>query len=127
MGSPTSFTSTPAPATPCKASRTSSIFTPGKMRQFTLAEADCGSAFSACPPLSMVATQVVHNFPACVGLRAITSTADPSRGLAENRRIASPSSPGVVAPASLNAASVVSFHITGKRWARSFSSAAPRS
>jgi hypothetical protein len=63
IGWPVSFTSTALPAASCNARRTSSIFTPGKMRQLTFAEADCGSAFCACPPASMVATQVVRIWP----------------------------------------------------------------
>ena len=34
---------------------------PGMIRQFTVAFAVCGSAFSACPPCSIVATQVVRS------------------------------------------------------------------
>ena len=34
---------------------------PGSMRQFTTACALCGSAFSACPPWSCVATHVVRS------------------------------------------------------------------
>jgi hypothetical protein len=37
--------------------------TPGKILQFTVAVADCGSAFSACPASSMVTTQVVRVVP----------------------------------------------------------------
>ena len=40
--------------------RTESIGTFGNTRQFTSAVAVCGSALSACPPLSRVATQVVR-------------------------------------------------------------------
>jgi hypothetical protein len=39
---------------------TSSTDSSGMTRQFTLARAVCGSAFSACPASSMVATQVVR-------------------------------------------------------------------
>ena len=34
---------------------------PGRIRQLTTARASCGSALSACPPSSRVATQVVRN------------------------------------------------------------------
>ena len=34
---------------------------PGMMRQLTVAFADCGNALAACPPESIVATQVVRN------------------------------------------------------------------
>ena len=37
--------------------------TPGKIRQLTVAVADCGSAFSAWPACSIVATQVVRVLP----------------------------------------------------------------
>src|SRR3954469_6820672 len=40
--------------------RTDSGATPGRMRQFTLAVAICGSALFAWPPASRVATQVVR-------------------------------------------------------------------
>src|SRR5438874_6110005 len=33
---------------------------PGRMRQLTFAVAVCGSAFGACPPLSIVGTHVVR-------------------------------------------------------------------
>ena len=62
-GSPTSVTSTLSPTTFCRSRRTSSIFTPGKMRQLTFAAADCGNAFGACPPDSSVATHVVRIWP----------------------------------------------------------------
>src|ERR1700740_1896178 len=39
----------------------SSGSSPGKILQLTVARADCGSALGACPPASMVATQVVRN------------------------------------------------------------------
>src|SRR5215813_10548174 len=41
--------------------RTSTGSCPGAMRQFTLADAVCGSAFRAWPPESIVATHVVRN------------------------------------------------------------------
>ena len=44
-----------------KAPRTFSVESPGSRRQFTLAAASCGSALRACPPSSIVATQVVRN------------------------------------------------------------------
>src|SRR6266853_4758464 len=34
---------------------------PGSIRQLTVALADCGNAFSACPPASSVATHVVRS------------------------------------------------------------------
>ena len=40
---------------------TSSGSSPGRMRQFTLAAARCGSAFGACPASTIVATQVVRS------------------------------------------------------------------
>ena len=40
--------------------RVSSEESPGSIRQFTLARAVWGSAFKACPPWSIVATQVVR-------------------------------------------------------------------
>ena len=43
--------------------RISATGTPGKMRQFTVAVADWGSAFSACPARSIVATHVVRVMP----------------------------------------------------------------
>src|SRR5439155_17811259 len=46
-------------ATRSSVRRTYSGSSPGKIRQLTLARAVCGSALRACPPESMVATQVV--------------------------------------------------------------------
>ena len=46
-----------------RVSRTLSTGVPGKMRQLMLTLALCGSALSAWPPLSMVATQVVRIWP----------------------------------------------------------------
>src|SRR5574337_1831104 len=45
--------------------RTLSTEVPGKIRQLMLTLALCGSALSAWPPLSMVATQVVRIWPTC--------------------------------------------------------------
>ena len=45
---------------PISVSFTATGETPGRMRQFTLALAICGSAFIACPPSSFVGTQVVR-------------------------------------------------------------------
>ena len=41
---------------------TSSQGVPGSIRQLTVALALCGSAFSACPPASSVATHVVRSW-----------------------------------------------------------------
>ena len=43
------------------AARTSAGSWPGAIRQLTLAVAVCGSALRACPPESIVATQVVRS------------------------------------------------------------------
>jgi hypothetical protein len=47
--------------------------------------------------------------------RVSASTAASSRGFFANARIAAPSSPGATFPSAVNSASVVSFHIVGKR------------
>ena len=120
-------TSTPWPAMLASVWRTSSIFTPGKMRQFTLATALCGKAFWACPPSSMVATQVVRVWPTYDGLAASAAAAASSFGLAANFAMAWPSSPGVVLLDARKPAMVVSFHMTGKLNSRSFTSATARS
>src|SRR5262245_8846581 len=43
------------------ADRTSTGDSPGRIRQFTIARAVCGRAFSACPASRRVATQVVRS------------------------------------------------------------------
>ena len=58
---PTAVTLTPESATTrSSVRRTASGASPGRIRQFTTALARCGSAFSACPPSSIVATHVVR-------------------------------------------------------------------
>jgi hypothetical protein len=116
-------TSAPGPTCSCRVLRTSSIATPGKMRQLMFAVADCGSAFFAWPPRSMVATHVVRVRPICEVSLVRRSTADSSRGFAAKSVIALPSSPGATLPSARNSASVVSFHIVGKRYACTFFSA----
>jgi hypothetical protein len=91
------------------------IGTPGNTRHFTVAVADCGSAFSACPPFSIVATQVVRTFPTCCKLADSTSAAAMSSGSAANFAIASPSGPDVTFADSLKLPIVQLFHVTGKR------------
>ncbi len=71
---------------------TSSDGVPGSMRQLTVALADCGNAFSACPPASSVATQVVRSWALYSGLAS------------ESRRIAAVSG-GVWARAAMSVAS----------------------
>ena len=61
---------------------TSSCAVPGSIRQLIVALADCGSAFSACPPASSVATHVVRS---CALYRGLAS---------ESRRIAAVSGVG---------------------------------
>ena len=115
IGSPTTFTSTPSPTTPASARRTSSIFTPGKMRQLTLAVADCGSAFCACPPSSMVATQVVRVWPTYDGIRGQRGRGGfvfRIRGELRHRR-AKLTRRGLAGTRG-SSPMVVSFHITGK-------------
>lgn len=71
----------------------SSGFSTGRMRQFTVALADCGRAFSACPPESWVATQVVLKVALKRGVaesRAITAE---SLGFWIRRFMSSPSCP----------------------------------
>ena len=58
------------------------------MRQLTVAVAFCGKAFSACPALSIVVTQVVRVVPTNSGLPAIACAAAASCGLAANARSA---------------------------------------
>ena len=53
VGSSMVVTATFAPTTSCSVLRTSSIATPGKIRQLTFAVADCGNAFFAWPPRSI--------------------------------------------------------------------------
>src|SRR6185312_10349019 len=60
----------------CSFWRTLSGDTPGKMRQFTLARARCGSAFVAWPPSSIVATHVVRSVAFQLGSFADTSAID---------------------------------------------------
>ena len=57
----TTATMAGSPTTFCSAACTDALVAVGAMRQFTLASASCGSALGACPPLSMVATQVVRS------------------------------------------------------------------
>src|SRR5688572_7632714 len=47
VGEPITLTSTFSPTTSCSDLRTVSMATPGKMRQLTVAVADCGNALSA--------------------------------------------------------------------------------
>src|SRR5258708_40248380 len=47
--------------TPFKVFSTKSGESSGMTRQFTVAAASCGNAFDACPPSSIVATQVVRS------------------------------------------------------------------
>src|SRR6185437_3458842 len=46
---------------------TAATCTPGKIRQLMFAVARCGNAFNACPPSSIVATQVVRIWPTYAG------------------------------------------------------------
>src|SRR5258706_4150795 len=71
---------------------TSSDGVPGSIRQLTVALADCGNAFSACPPASSVATQVVRSWALYNGLAP------------ESRRIAAVSG-GVWVTAAMSVAS----------------------
>src|SRR5690242_21131174 len=50
-----------SPITLRSVSVTYSTLSSGSTRQLTLAAASCGSAFNACPPSSIVATQVVRS------------------------------------------------------------------
>ena len=50
-----------SPASRSSVAATSAAGSPGRIRQFTVARADWGSAFSACPASIMVATQVVRS------------------------------------------------------------------
>src|SRR3954468_15361332 len=68
--------------------RTSAELDVGTMRQFTLADADCGSALYACPPARRVATQVVRSIDAYRGSRERNAAAVESFGLATIARIA---------------------------------------
>src|SRR5258708_23680612 len=62
----------------------------GKRRQLMLALARAGRAFSAWPPLIMVATQVVPILPTVAGLAVSTAMAAGSVGLAAKARMAAP-------------------------------------
>jgi hypothetical protein len=62
--------------------RISSDGVPGKMRQLTLALTFCGSALVACPPLIIVATQVVRSWPTLPGSSDRMAMAFSSFGLA---------------------------------------------
>src|SRR3569832_940295 len=61
---------------------------PGKMRQLMLASACCGRAFSAWPPDTMVATQVVPIWPTRAGSARRVAMAWGSSGLVEKARMA---------------------------------------
>ena len=65
---------------------------PGKIRQFTTAVTARGSAFSACPPDSMVGMQVVPSVPTYWGCARSVAIASASVGSATTRAIASPTS-----------------------------------
>ena len=71
---------------------TSSGGSPGKIRQFTVARARCGNAFSACPPSSMVATQVVRRRALYPGVAASRRTEAASGGFLRTPRMAAPTS-----------------------------------
>ncbi len=115
-------TATPvSPIAATSASRTVSTGTPGKIRQLTMAFAFCGKAFSACPPSSIVATQVVRVVPTNSGDFDSVSAAAASAGSAANRRNASPTSPGWACPTAPRYARVRSLAITGKRYASTLS------
>ena len=92
-GSPSIDTRTPSPTTSPSVAPTSAGSIPGQIRQFTVATADWGRAFSACPARSMVATQVVRVTPTSSGSFQSTSWAHSSEGSAANRRMASDTSP----------------------------------
>ena len=59
---------------------TSSTDSSGRMRQLMMAPAFWGSAFVACPPSSIVATQVVRIIPTYLGMAVIRATACGSGG-----------------------------------------------
>ena len=65
---------------------------PGNIRQLMFALTRCGSAFSACPPLIMVTTQVVPILPIVAGFALKTAIAFESVGSAANARIAAATS-----------------------------------
>ncbi len=97
-GSYPGFTSTLGPASPCSVFCTSAAAVPGKIRQLTVAVADWGSAFSAWPPASMVATQVVRILPTNAGTFEISAAAAALPGSAAKRVMAAPSGPAVADP-----------------------------
>src|SRR5688572_568456 len=116
-GAPTTVTAIFGSATtPLSCWRISSTATPGKMRQLMVAVAFCGNAFSACPALSMVATQVVRVVPTNSGSAQIASAAALSCGLAAKLLSASPADPEVTLPTAPKYARLRSFDMTGKRY-----------
>ena len=98
----------PAPGARLRSSR------PGRCGNSRWRPRSAASAFWACPPSSMVATQVVRVWPTYDGLAASAAAAASSFGLAANFAMACPSSPGVVLLDARKLAMVVSFHMTGK-------------
>ena len=103
LGSLTTFTS---------CAFTSSIGTPGKMRQLTLTFALCGRALSAWPACAMVATQVVRTCPTNSGRldRIFAAAGSP---VSAKRRIACPTSPPIRSADSASDACVSSLRIAG--------------
>src|SRR3569623_1150128 len=122
-------TVTLGPASSLSLASVPSTLSPGKIRQLMLAVALCGSAFSACPALSRVATHVVRSVE-CIALSMLTSlSAAASSGLASKVVIASATGVGVVGALATIAkkARVVSVNLIGNSYVRTRSSASASS
>ena len=76
---------------------TSAVLVPGKIRQFTLARARCGSALVAWPASSIVATQLVWRTELWFGSRSTIARAASSSGFLSSASSAAFSSGGLTA------------------------------
>ncbi len=86
-----------SPITRTSVACTSSVVASGRMRQFTLARARCGSALGACPPQSIVATHDVRICELYAGSVDSVAIALAFVGSFASVFIASPIAPGVIA------------------------------
>jgi hypothetical protein len=94
--------------------RTSSIGSPGSTRQLTVARAVCGSALSACPASSLVATQVVRSCALYIGLADNRAAAATSGGSLATARMSAAIAESSSAAERWKKARVVSFSFSGK-------------
>ena len=85
----------------------------GSTRQFTVARADCGSAFSACPALTIVATHVVRSCALYGGFAESRATAAGSGFAEATERMSAPVCASSNAAARTSHARVVSLRCTG--------------